>query len=125
MKISKRQLTKLIVAIPSKHTLQYVTRNLRFGLSQIRHIAPENHEMTGCRVSPAPPQPKTMRQTKYLDPKASHEKKIFFLRKCFFAIFFTFWICLVTYLDHSSPLRVKMCWKFSPDSCVSDNVDEV
>ena len=30
------------------------------------------------RVFQAPPQPTTTRQTKYLDPKASHEKKVIF-----------------------------------------------
>ena len=39
---------------------------------------------------PAPPQPKTMRQTKYLDPNTHHEKKSFFFRNQNFAIFFTF-----------------------------------
>ena len=38
--------------------------------------------MDDVRAFPAPPQPKTMRETKYLDPKASHEKKIF-LQKMF------------------------------------------
>ena len=42
------------------------------------------------RASQTPPQPKTMRQTKYLDPKAFHEKKYFFCRKHFFVIFLTF-----------------------------------
>ena len=42
------------------------------------------------RASQTPPQPKTMRQTKYLDPKASHEKKYFFCKNHFFAEIFTF-----------------------------------
>ena len=35
------------------------------------------------RASQTPPQPKTMRQTKYLDPRASHEKNIFFAKNIF------------------------------------------
>ena len=35
-------------------------------------------KLTTFRVSQAPSQPKTMRQTKYLDPKASHEKNVLF-----------------------------------------------
>ena len=41
-------------------------------------------------ASLASPQPFPMRQTKYLDPKDWHEKKHFFYRKYFFALFFTF-----------------------------------
>ena len=36
------------------------------------------------RALPAPPEPKTMRQTIYLDPKAIHEKNSFFRRNHFF-----------------------------------------
>ena len=50
----------------------------------------KKHEMSDVRAFPAPPPPKTMRETKYYDPKSSHEKKHFFYRKCFFAIFSTF-----------------------------------
>ena len=37
--------------------------------------------------SPAPPQPKTMSETKYLDSKDSHEKIDNFFKKYFFAVF--------------------------------------
>ena len=47
-------------------------------------------KLTTFRVSQAPPQPNTMRQTKYLDPKASHETKSGFCKNHFFAEFFTF-----------------------------------
>ena len=47
-------------------------------------------ENSNVRALPAPPQPKTMRETKYLDPKASHEKKCFFCRKCFSQYFSLF-----------------------------------
>ena len=40
-------------------------------------------KLTTFRVSQAPPQPKTMRQTKYLDPKASHEKNVIFAKIIF------------------------------------------
>ena len=43
--------------------------------------------MGGVGASLAPPQPFTMRQTKYLDPQDWHEKKS---QKIFFALFFTF-----------------------------------
>ena len=39
---------------------------------------------------PAPPEPKTMRQTKYLDPEASHEKKCNFFENHIFAVFLGF-----------------------------------
>ena len=42
------------------------------------------------RASQTPPQPKTKRQTKYLDPRASHEKKNVFCKNHFFAEIFTF-----------------------------------
>ena len=35
-----------------------------------------------------------------------------------------FTVYLGTFLDYTSPVRVRMFWK-SPDSCVSDNIDEV
>ncbi len=47
-------------------------------------------KLTMFRAPQAPPQPKTMRQTKYLDPKASHEKKYDFSKNHFFAEIFTF-----------------------------------
>ena len=43
-----------------------------------------------ARVLPAPTEPNTMRQTMYLDPKAFHEKKFFFRRNHFFALFSLF-----------------------------------
>ena len=72
------------------------------------------------RAFPAPPQPKTMRETKYLDPKASHEKNVFFCRKCFFAIFFTFFdtstsrfsrFCRSGDVSVPTIVRVIMCQK--------------
>ena len=53
--------------------------NLWFWCPQIS----ENHEMSDVGAFPAPPQPKTMRETKYLDPKASHEENIFFAENVF------------------------------------------
>ena len=50
----------------------------------------ENSWNERCSRVPSTPNPKTMRQTKYLDPKASEEKNYFFYRNHFFAIFFTF-----------------------------------
>ena len=47
--------------------------NLWFWCPQIS----ENHEMSDVGAFPAPPQPKTMQETKYLDPKSSHEKNFF------------------------------------------------
>ena len=47
-------------------------------------------KLTMFRVSQAPSHPKTMRQTKYLDPKTSHEKKDDFCKNHFFAEIFTF-----------------------------------
>ena len=46
--------------------------------------------MTGFRVSPAPPQPKTMRQTKYLGPRDCHEKKYFIFKNLKIDVFFIF-----------------------------------
>ena len=63
-------------------------------LAQIHWISCQIHQifmkLAMFRAPQAPPQPKTMRQTKYLDPKACHEKKSFFFRKCFFADFSLF-----------------------------------
>ena len=42
------------------------------------------------RALPAPPEPKTMRQTKYLNPKACHEKKSFFSENIFSQYFSLF-----------------------------------
>ena len=47
-------------------------------------------KLTTFRVSQTLPQPKTMCQTKYLDPKASHEKTSDFCKNHSFAEIFTF-----------------------------------
>ena len=47
-------------------------------------------KLTAFRVSQAPSHPKTMRQTKYLDPKTAHEKNDDFCKNHFFAEIFTF-----------------------------------
>ena len=65
--------------------------NQWFWCSRPRKIM-KNHEMSVVGASPAPPHPKTMRQTKYLDPRAFHEKKCFFFQKMNFRnIFHFFW----------------------------------
>ena len=46
--------------------------------------------MTGVRVSPAPPQPKSMRQTKYLGLRDCHEKKYNFFKNLKIDVFFIF-----------------------------------
>ena len=40
-------------------------------------------KLTMFRASQTPPQPKTMRQTNYLDPNTHHEKNIFFAKIIF------------------------------------------
>ena len=93
----------------------------------------KNHEMSDVRASPAPPQPKSMRETKYLDPKAWHEKRFF--KKRFFAIFSTFFDTSTSQFsrfsrfgDVSVPTNVlpvrKMCTKTSKSHSISRKITD-